>query len=74
VGCEHGAGKGIVGKEVGEAEITGWLWGAWWGPGEELVGREGVALASQPKEGDGGKRAEKAEVKCGAVKVLGVVP
>ncbi len=40
------------------------------GRGEELVGREGAALASQPKEGDGGECGEKAEVKRGAVQVL----
>jgi hypothetical protein len=28
-GCERSAGEGIVGEEVEEAEITGWLWGAW---------------------------------------------
>ena len=35
-----------------------------------MVGREGAALASQPKEGDGGECGEKAEVKRGAVQVL----
>jgi hypothetical protein len=40
------------------------------GRGEELVGREGTALASQTKEGDGGEFGEKAEVERGAVQVL----
>ena len=40
------------------------------GRGEELVGREGTALASQTKEGDRGECGEKAEVARGAVQVL----
>jgi hypothetical protein len=101
MGCERGAGKGIVGKEVGEGRdygvalggvvgagkdhmefVTEGVGGAVravaklvgdvpaGGRGEELVGREGAALASQPEEGDGGECGEKAEVKRGAVQVL----
>jgi hypothetical protein len=40
------------------------------GRGKELVGREGAALASHPKEGDGGECGEKAEANRGAVQVL----
>jgi hypothetical protein len=40
------------------------------GRGEELVGREGIALASQTKEGDRGECGEKAEVDRRAVQVL----
>ena len=101
MGCERGAGKGIVGMEVGEGRGYGVaLWGVVGagkdhmefvtegvggavrtvakligdvpagGRGKELVGREGAALASQPEEGDGGERGEKAEVKRGEVQVL----
>ena len=37
------------------------------GLGEELEGREGTALASQTKEGDGGECGEKAEVDRGTI-------
>jgi hypothetical protein len=40
------------------------------GRGEELVGREGAALASQPEEGDAGEWGEKTEVKRGAVQTV----
>ena len=38
----------------------------WWS-GRELEGREGTALASQTKEGDGGECGEKAEVDRGTI-------
>ena len=83
-GCECGARKGIVSKEVGEGRNNGVALGGSVGAGknhvelviqgvkravravaklvgdvpaggrgEELVGSEGTALASQTKEGDG---------------------
>jgi hypothetical protein len=89
-GCECGAGKGIVSKEVGEGRddevalggavgtgknhvefVTESVVGAVGavaklvrdvsagGRGEELVGREDAALASQTKEGDGGECGER---------------
>jgi hypothetical protein len=101
MGCERGAGKGIVSKEVGEGRGYGVaLWGVVGAGkdhmefvtegvggavravaklvgdvpagvrGEELVGSEGTALASQTKEGDGGECGEKAEIERGAVQVL----
>jgi hypothetical protein len=57
-----GGSVSAVAKLVGDVPVGGW--------GEELVGREGAALASQPEEADGGERGEKAEVKRGAEQVL----
>ena len=100
-GCERGAGKGILGKKVGEGRDDGLPLGSAVGAGkndvefvtqgvggpvravaklvgdvpaggrgEELVGSEGTALASQTKEGDGGECGEKAEIERGAVQDL----
>ena len=76
LGGAVGAGKnhvefvtqGVGGPVRAEAKLVGDVPAG--GRGEELVGREGAALASQPEEGDGGECGEKPEVKRGGVQVL----